>query len=69
MTRDQNLVGRLPRQIALAVGQVPVFQTRIDAYLVVAVLQRQHLIVRKTESPVFLVVGVGTESSRDVRES
>ena len=56
MTRDQDLVGGTAGQIALSVGQVPVFQSGVDAHLVVALLERQHLIMREAKSPVFLVV-------------
>ena len=56
MARDQYLVGRTPGQIALSVCQVPIFKSEIDAHLVVAILERQHLVVGQAESPVFLVV-------------
>src|SRR5215470_15809442 len=56
MTRNQNLVRRAPRQTALSIGQVAILESRVDAYLVVAVLKRQHLVMGKAKSPVFLVV-------------
>ena len=57
MTRDQNLVGRAAGQVVLSICQVPVFQRRVDTNFVRAVLERQHLVVRKAKSPVLLVVG------------
>ena len=56
MTRDQHLVGRATAQIILSVGQVPVFERRVDADLVIAVHECQHLGMGQAESPVFLVV-------------
>jgi hypothetical protein len=36
---------------------VSVFEGGIDAHLVLAVLQRQHLVMGKTKPPVFFVIG------------
>src|SRR5580700_1639495 len=56
MTGDQNLLRRMPSQITLSVRQAPIFEAGVDAYLVVAVLKRQHLVMGKTKPPLFLVV-------------
>ena len=56
MTRDQNLVGGATAYIVLSVCQISVCESGVDAYFVVTVLQRQHLIMGETKPPVFPVV-------------
>src|SRR6266481_4124154 len=57
MTRNQNLVGRAAGQKAFAIRQVPILESGIDAHLVFAIFQGEHLIMRETKPPIFLVVG------------
>ncbi len=57
MTRNQNLVARLSRQIALPVGQVPVFESGLNTHFILQVLERLHLVMGNTEAPVLSVVG------------
>src|SRR5581483_5320406 len=57
MTGDQDFLGRPPSDVALTIGEISVLQARIDADLVFILLESQQLVVRKAETPAFLVVG------------
>src|ERR1700733_1605216 len=57
MTGDNNLIARLPWQIAFAVCEQSVLEARVDADLVVSFVHGQELGVGETETPILFVIG------------
>src|SRR5262245_41229256 len=56
VTREENLVHRLAREVMLAVSQVAVAKRRIDVDLVLSVSHIIKLLVRKAKPPSLVIV-------------
>jgi hypothetical protein len=57
VTGNQNLFGGLTGEIALSICQRSIFKRRVDAYLVLTILESEHISMGEAEPPGLLVIG------------
>src|SRR5215475_7621084 len=56
MSRNEDFVARSAAQKTLSVGQMSRLERRVDNDLIVALFEREHLVMRKEKAPVLLVI-------------